>query len=348
MVKKDFKVLSLFAGCGGMDIGFLMANHASSRYKIAWANDFDQRACETYKKNIGDEIVCSDIWDVDFEKTPKADIVIGGFPCEDFSIVRGDTRPGFESKRGLLYTRLVDAIATKQPLAFVAENVKGLLSAHKGEAINKIVEEFSKAGDIGYNVSYKLINFADYGVPQLRERVIIVGIRKDLNKIFSFPEPTHNLKRVSAKEAFLNVEKVKANNEKLRINDSTIRKLETIPPGGNYKNIPGYERKNWMSLIYKRLHPDMPSYTLVAAGGGGTWGYHYSENRPLTNRERARIQSFPDDFEFVGSTTEVRLQIGNAVPPLGIKPIAEQILKVLSNVSEPSGTKNILLLSMDS
>ena len=115
-------------------------------------------------------------------------------------------------------------------------------------------------------------------------------------------------------------------------------KLKLIPPGGNYKNLPGYENKNWMSLIYKRLHPNKPSPTIVANGGGGTWGYHYSEPRPLTNRERARIQTFPDDFEFVGSISEVRKQLGNAVPPLGIKPIAEQIIKTLN---KETGDRNI-------
>ena len=334
-MKKDLSVMSLFSGCGGMDLGFLQAKNPHLNYKIIWANDFDKVACETYKKNIGNEIVCGDIWDIDFNATPKADIVIGGFPCEDFSIVRGDTRPGFESKRGTLYTRLVDAIATKQPLFFVAENVKGLLSAHKGDAIKKIVDEFSKSGHIGYNVSYKLINFADFGVPQMRQRVIIVGARKDLKTKFVFPAYTHSNKHVSAKEAFFEVDKVIYNNERLNMADSTRKKLELIPPGGNYKDIPKYAKKNWMSLIYKRLHPDLPSSTIVACGGGGTWGYHYAENRPITNRERARLQSFPDDFIFEGSTTEVRRQIGNAVPPHGIKPIAEEILKCIESLETP-------------
>jgi DNA (cytosine-5)-methyltransferase 1 len=345
MMENEIRIISLFSGCGGMDLGFLSAQNPNLHYKVVWANDFDKLACETYKVNIGNEIECSDIWGVEFEKLPDADGVIGGFPCEDFSIVRGDTRPGFESKRGLLYTRLVDAINAKQPLFFLAENVKGLLNIDHGRAIKKVIEDFSSAGS-GYNVNYKLINFADYGVPQTRERVIIVGIRKDLGFKFEFPTPTHAGKHVSSKEALAGVEKVNLNNEKLKMRETTRAKLELIPPGGNYKNLPGCSDKNWMSLIYKRLHPDMPSPTLVAAGGGGTWGYHYKEARPLTNRERARIQTFPDTFKFIGSVPQVRLQIGNAVPPLGIKPIAEQLLKLLEN--EHGSAKQIQLSLTDS
>ncbi len=327
-MKNKLKVISLFAGCGGMDLGFLLANHPKIAYEIVWANDFDKFACETYKKNFKHEIICKDIWGVDLDKIPSGDVVIGGFPCEDFSILRGGTRPGFKSKRGLLYTKFVDVVSKKLPLFFVAENVKGLLTMHKGWAIKKIKEDFEKVDSTGYDVDYKVINFADYGVPQNRERVIIVGIRKDLKIDFKFPEPTHSKNPVPVKHALKGVEKAELNNEKLKIHASTKEKLELIPPGGNYKNLPDHKDRNWMSLIYKKLHPDKPSPTIVACGGGGTWGYHYSEPRALTNRERARIQTFPDDFEFAGSTTEVRRQIGNAVPPLGIKPIAEQLLKV--------------------
>lgn len=325
--KRTLKILSLFTGCGGMDLGFILAKHPSLAYELTWANDFDKHACETYKKYFKHEIVCGDIWDIDLSKIPEADIVIGGFPCQDFSVLRGQ-RPGFNSKRGVLYTKFVEAVAVKRPLAFVAENVKGLLTTHNGEAIKKIKEDFSKVGQ-GYEVVHKLINFADYGVPQHRERVIIVGIRKDLGLEFKFPEPTHKKNHISAKVALKDVKQAKYNNEKIAIQPSTKKKLELIPPGGNYKSLPGHSNRNWMSLIYKRLHPDHPSPTIVANGGGGTWGYHYSEPRPLTNRERARIQTFPDEFEFIGSVSEVRKQLGNAVPPEGIRPIAEQLLNLL-------------------
>ena len=326
---KILKILSLFAGCGGMDLGFVMAKNSKLGYEIIWANDLDKFACETFKKNFKHDIICKDIWDIDLKKAPDADVIIGGFPCEDFSILRGGTRAGFKSKRGLLYTKFVEAVSLKTPYFFVAENVKGLLTMHKGWAIKKIKEDFESVDSVGYNVKYQLLNFADYGVPQNRERVIIVGIRKDLGIDFEFPKPTHKEKPVDAKTALKGVEKAELNNERLRIKSTTVDKLKMIPPGGNYKHLPDHKDRNWMSLIYKRLHPDKPSPTIVACGGGGTWGYHYLEPRALTNRERARIQTFPDDFEFVGSTTEVRKQIGNAVPPLGIKPIAEQLLNAI-------------------
>ena len=326
--KKKLRIMSLFAGCGGMDLGFIKAQHPTLAFELAWANDYDADACTTYKHNFKHDIVCKDIWDTSLDEAPNADIILGGFPCQDFSIVRGGGRPGLKSKRGTLYRKFVEAVEKKQPLVFVAENVKGLVNMHDGKVIQKIQKDFSY---VGYEVVYKVVNFADYGVPQKRERVIIVGIRKDVGKTFTFPEPTHKGKHITVSQALKGVENVQLNNEHMMINDRTREKLAQIPPGGNYKDLPNHAEKNWMSLIYKRLHPDQPSPTIVACGGGGTWGYHHEEPRALTNRERARIQTFPDDFAFCGTTTEVRRQIGNAVPPLGIKPFAEQILKVLAS-----------------
>ena len=327
---RKLKIISLFAGCGGMDLGFLMAKHPELGYEIVWTNDFDEEACKTYEKNIGHETDRRDIWDIDLNEMPDADVVIGGFPCQDFSILQATDRKGIKTRRGLLYTKFVETVAKKLPIFFVAENVKGLLTANGGYAIKRIKRDFEKVNHVGYRVQYKLLNFADYGVPQNRQRVVLVGIRNDLNMNFVFPEPTHAGRHIPVKIALAGVEQIKLNNESVRAMPSTVEKLKKIPAGGNYKDIPEYAKKNWMSLIYRRLHPDRPSPTIVACGGGGTWGYHYREPRPLTNRERARIQTFPDWFEFFGSPTEVRRQIGNAVPPLGIKPIAEQILKMVS------------------
>src|SRR3989338_2290535 len=210
---KKLKVMSLFAGCGGMDLGFLLAKHPELAYEIVWANDFEKIACETYKKNFNHDIVCGDIWEIDLDKTPKADVIIGGFPCQDFSALRGEKRPGLKSKRGLLYTKFVEAVSKKLPLFFVAENVKGLLTANNGWAIKKIKDDFAKVDHVGYNVTHKLINFADYGVPQKRERVVIVGVRNDLGLNFVFPKPTHKYNHISSSEAFKGVEKIKLNNE---------------------------------------------------------------------------------------------------------------------------------------
>lgn len=333
-MKKELKICSLFAGCGGLDLGFETAQHPFLKFKVIWANDVDESCAKTYKKNFTHtEFINKDIWEYDLKKVPDCDVILGGFPCEDFSMLRGNEvkRKGVKTKRGVLYTKFVEAVFLKKPFVFVAENVKGILSANKGKAMKQIIKDFS---EVGYNVHYKLINFAEYGVPQKRERVIIVGIRKDLNGNFEWPKPTHKKRYVSVKEALKGVEKVPHNNERHRMKAETIEMLKKIPAGGNYKYIPKYKDKNWMSLIYKRLHPNEPSSTIVALGGGGTWGYHYKEPRMLTNRERARIQTFPDNFIFEGSLTQIRMQLGNAVPPLGAVPIAESILSHLHNKNE--------------
>jgi DNA (cytosine-5)-methyltransferase 1 len=329
--QKKIEVISLFSGCGGMDLGF----HQSG-FDIKWANDFEKKACETYAKNIGNHIVHGDINDIDYSKIPNADLIIGGFPCQDFSMLW--KRGGLSTERGNLYKNFVDIVSLKNPLMFIAENVKGILTANKKKAIKQITEDFSCTGEYGYNTTPFLVNFANYGAPQLRERVLIIGIRKDINEYYDIASPTHSKGNyISAKEALENVETVLHNNEHQNIQPNTIEKLKLIPPGGNFTNIPKdspHYVKGMISHVYRRLHPDLPSTTIIAAGGGGTWGYHYSEPRPLTNRERARLFGYPDDFVFEGTITEVRKQIGNSVPPAGILPIAIHIKEFLETVKE--------------
>ena len=330
-MKNKIDTISLFSGCGGMDLAF----HKSG-FNIRWANDIDAKACETYAKNIGNHIVCGDITKLDYSTMPSADIVIGGFPCQDFSMIW--KRGGIGTERGNLYRSFVDIVSLKNPYMFIAENVKGILTANKKQAIRQIVEDFSQTGRSGYNTTTYLVNFAEYGVPQLRQRVLIVGIRKDISLNFEIPVPTHSIDNyVSAKEALKNVESVEFNNEHQNIQKSTVEKLKLIPPGGNFtdipKNSPHYV-KGMISHVYRRLHPNKPSTTIIASGGGGTWGYHYSEPRPLTNRERARLFGYPDDFIFEGSITEVRRQIGNSVPPAGILPFAKKIENYLRSVKK--------------
>ena len=324
--KKAPRVASLFSGSGGMDLGFQQAG-----FDILWANDVNHWACETFKKNFGDHIVEGSITGVKDSDIPDCDIVTGGFPCQDFSMIW--KRMGLKTDRGNLYRQFVRVVLAKQPKMFVAENVRGLLSANKGKAVTQIVEDFGKAG---YKVDVYPINFADYGAPQLRQRVLIIGVRNDLNKEFKLPAPTHTPDSyVSAKEALKDVEKVPFNNEHQKIAPSTVAKLRLIPAGGNFTDIPKdspHYVKGMISHVYRRLHPDKPSTTIIAGGGGGTWGYHWKENRPLTNRERARLFGYPDNFQFVGSITEVRRQIGNSVPPAGIKPIAKAIKKFLDEL----------------
>ena len=162
--KQKIDVISLFSGCGGMDLGFYQ-----SGFNILWANDIDQKACETYEKNIGKHIVDGDIQKLDYSTIPNADLILGGFPCQDFSMIW--KRGGITTKRGNLYRSFVDIVALKEPLMFIAENVKGLMTANKGKAIKQIVEDFSLTGKYGYTTTPHLVNFADYGTPQLRKRV---------------------------------------------------------------------------------------------------------------------------------------------------------------------------------
>lgn len=329
MNEKQINVVSLFSGCGGLDLGFEQVGN----YKTIWANDFKPEACETFRNHFGNIILEGDIEQVDpytDKSIPECDLILGGFPCQDFSIIW--KRPGLNGERGNLYKSFLRFVDAKKPKAFVAENVKGILTANKKKAIKQIIEDFQNI-EPGYVVTPHLYNFADYGVPEFRERVLIVGIRSDLGFDFKHPKPTHGIKDgllpyVTVREAFKGVEEVEHNNEHLRVTERTKKIISLIPEGGNFTAIPKdspYYVKGMISHVYRRVHLDEPSKTIIAAGGGGTWGYHFPENRPLTNRERARIQSFPDDFIFYGSTTEVRRQIGNAVPPVGVHELARAL-----------------------
>lgn len=323
-MSQKIPLISLFSGCGGMDLPFHEAG-----FDTVWAIDSNADACATFRRNIADVIVNKNIQDVDISDVPDAQVIIGGFPCQDFSIIW--KQPGLEGARGSLYVHFLEFIRQKQPKVFVAENVKGLLSANGGKAIQKIVSDFEAIAP-GYLVKPKLYNFADYGVPQLRERVLLVGVRLDTGFDFVHPQPEYGLNRQyphrTAGQALDGVEAIACNNERKNIQPRTVEILKLIPPGGNFADIPKdspYYVKGMMSQIYRKIHPDKPSATIIAAGGGGTWGYHHSEPRPLTNRERARLQTFPDDFIFEGSVDEVRRQIGNAVPPQGMSAVVEKI-----------------------
>ena len=260
---------------------------------------------------------------------PDCDIVLGGFPCQDFSVIW--KQPGLNGKRGGLYRHFLEFVAAKKPKAFVAENVKGLLTANKNQAIKTILEDFRSIAP-GYVVKPHLYNFADYGVPQFRERLLIVGVRVDTGFNFIHPLPTHGVGRqlpyVTAGQALEGVEQVPYNNEPINCLPKTRQMLELIPEGGNFTDIPKDSPlyvKGMISHVYRRINRNEPAKTIIAAGGGGTWGYHFPEPRPLTNRERARLQSFPDDFIFKGNVTEVRRQIGNAVPPEGVRAVARRL-----------------------
>jgi len=354
MIKEQYKpkIISLFSGCGGLDLGF----HQQG-YQTVWANDFNEWAVSTFRRNFGDVIVDGNIEAIDpyTSDIPDCDLILGGFPCQDFSMIW--KRPGLNGERGNLYKSFLRFVDAKKPKAFVAENVKGLLTANNKKAIETIIKDFESIAP-GYLVKVQLYNFAEYGVPQFRERVLIVGVRVDTGFDFAHPAPTHGSNQdksyVTAGIALKGVEKIKHNNEHMNVSPKTVEKLKLIGEGGNFTDIPKDHPlyvKGMISHVYRRIHRNEPSKTIIAAGGGGTWGYHYPEPRPLTNRERARLQSYPDDFIFDGSVAEVRRQIGNSVPPVGVWELAKSLkplfLENYSNIDLSSLNKKLKKLPMN-
>jgi len=348
MKKIVFRLAELFCGPGGIALGAKLA-HVESRdtlYSVlpVWANDIDEDTCKTHIRNIHPDnssaVVCGPVEEIDFEAIPKFDVLAFGFPCNDFSLV--GKQKGFNGKYGPLYTYGVNAINKHNPKWFFAENVGGLQSANEGQAFDKILEDLESAGK-GYRITPHLYKFEQYGVPQCRHRIVIIGIRKDLKLEFKVPAPliTDPRKYISAQKAIENppIPANAFNNEITKQSNLVVERLKHIPPGENawYEGLPKEFQLNVkgarMSQIYKRLDPGKPSYTITGSGGGGTHGYHWKENRALTNRERARLQTFPDTFIFEGSKESVRKQIGMAVPPKGAQIIIEAVLKTFTGMN---------------
>jgi len=286
-------VVSLFSGCGGMDLGFkggftfLGARYGKTRFDIIWANEINSAACETYRTNIGDHIIEGDINSVMDCLPTYADVVIGGFPCQDISI--NGKMLGITGKRSGLYSAIVEAVRRIQPKVFVAENVGGLLLKHNEPSLRKILEDFN---GLGYNVHYQAYLASDYGVPQTRERVFFVGTRKDL-PTFTPPQPVEG-QPITAKQAIGDLEPLGE--------DKAFSHIWSLA------NVSG-EQGN------RRLIADRPGYTIRAECHGNIH-FHYSLPRRISMREAARIQSFPDSFRFASKLRETERQIGNAVPPV--------------------------------
>lgn len=341
-----FKMAEIFCGPGGLALGALKASKSINGAEIVpvWANDIDQFTCDTYAKNIhhGDssKVYCCPVQELDFMELPDFDGLSFGFPCNDFSQV--GEKKGTDGKFGPLYSYGVKAIKAKNPSWFVAENVSGLQSANDGKAFQTILKELSESGTHGYSLNVHMYKFEEYGVPQKRHRFIIVGIRNDLDIVFRVPKPTtpDPTSYKTAKQAIEQppITDDSTHHEFTRQSATVVERLKHIPPGKNAwcEELPEALRLNVkgarLSQIYRRLHPDQPSYTVTGSGGGGTHGYHWSEPRALTNRERARIQTFPDDFHFAGSKEQVRKQIGMAVPSDGAAIIFEALLKSFLNI----------------
>lgn len=346
-----FRMGELFSGPGGIAIGALSADIGINEYRIKheWASDYDKDTCETYRRNISPHnphsVIHEDIRKLDFKRLTPIDGLAFGFPCNDYSII--GEQLGMDGVYGPLYSYGVKALIHFQPLWFLAENVGGLRNSNEGEALKKILSEFIQAG---YKITPHLYKFEKYGVPQARHRIIIVGIRNDLKLEFKVPSPTPYLNHdVSCKTALLfpPIPNDAHNNERTNQSDQVVRRLSYIRPGENAftATMPDELRLNikgvQISQIYKRLDPNKPAYTVTGSGGGGTHIYHWDEPRALTNRERARLQTFPDSFVFYGSKESARKQIGMAVPPKGARVIFEAVLKTFAGVPYDSIESNL-------
>jgi DNA (cytosine-5)-methyltransferase 1 len=291
--QKPITIVSLFSGCGGMDLGFLGGfeflgtQYKKTNFQIVWANEINTAACATYTKNIGAHIIEGDVREALDGLPSYADVVIGGFPCQDISI--NGKMQGIKGKKSCLYTSIVEAVRKIQPKVFVAENVKGLLLKANAESLATILRDFRS---LGYDITYKLYQAADYGVPQTRERVFIVGTRNDVSK-FTPPEPSRK-KHITVKEA--------------------IGDLETRGEDEAFSHIWSFANKS-TEQGNRKMMADRPGYTIRAECHGNIQ-FHYSLPRRISMREAARIQSFPDTFLFQSKLRETERQIGNAVPPV--------------------------------
>ena len=353
--KGTYTIGEMYCGPGGIGLAAKKAgfNHKGNKFnfKHLWATDNHQDSCTTFQKNIlKDEnqsrVICEDIKNLDIKHLPYVDGFLYGFPCNDFSNV-GETK-GLDGKYGPLYSYGVNYVKQKNPKFIFAENVSGISNANSGLAFQKILEELENAGEFGYELSTHLYKFEEYGIPQSRHRYIIIGFRKDLGLKFNIPKPTSPNNYKSCEEAINDppISKNSLNHELTKQSLNVIERLKYINPGENAwtAQIPDHLKLNVkgakLSMIYKRLDPKKPAYTVTGSGGGGTHVYHWIENRALTNRERARLQTFPDDFQFYGSKESVRKQIGMAVPVEGAKIILNSILKTFANMKYESIESN--------
>lgn len=317
-----FRLGELYCGPGGLAYGALNSTSDNGEFNVshAWSSDYDNDSCNTYIQNICPDnpgsVHCIDVRNLDINSLGEIDAFAYGFPCNSFSNV-GEHKGLANEKFGQLYWFGIEVMKKYRPQWFIAENVSGIRSAGNND-FQIILNDMREAG---YKLTVHLYKAEDYGVPQTRHRVIIVGIREDLDIEFKVPSPAiYSKLDITAKTALSNISTDAPNNEIRKLSPHIIERLSYIEPGQNIwqaeKRLPEHLKirtKTKISQIYRKLDPNKPSYTITAAGGGGTFGYHW-DNRELTNRERARIQTFPDDYMFAGNYSSVRKQIGMAVP----------------------------------
>lgn len=316
------RVVSLFCGCGGMDYGmsggfsYLGCDYPKLPFDIIYAVDNDPYCTKIYNNNFPHKCEIKDVRDINVDDLPDFDILTGGFPCQSFSIsAQNPPRLGYKDERGMLFFEMVKILKAKRPRAFVAENVKGLLSANKKKAFPLILSEFGKAG---YKVKYKLFNASDYGVPQKRERVIIVGFRDKTDyETFNFPSPT-TIKTKAVLRSVLDCDADK--DEKWFFSERAVKGMMLVRDKMNKGRTQDInEPCNTISAHLAKVSLNSTDPVLKI-------GERY---RRLTPQECARIQSFPDTFDFtpVSDCRKYRA-IGNAVPPVFMWHIAQALAKV--------------------
>lgn len=305
-------VVSLFSGAGGFDLGLIQAGHT-----VLWANDSDIDCCRTYAHNIGRHIVHADITTIASTDIPAADCIIGGFPCQGFS--HANLRRDINDDRNVLYREMKRVVSDSRPKYFLAENVPGILSLGEGLVIARIVDDLSC---VGYRVGYRLFNVADYGVPQIRRRVIIWGTRSNLPLAsdFSPPTPTHSREAgfAAISSRWVTVTEALAQIPEPHDDISLLNHL-----GSKYK----VTNRNFTG--HRRTDPSKPSPTILARGngkGGVCAIQHPLNHRRMTIRESATIQTFPLTFKFFGEMNSCYRQVGNAVPVLFARHLGSALL----------------------
>ena len=321
------KVASLFCGCGGSDLGilggftFLGHHYPRLAFDIVFAVDFDKYAVETYNSNFINPALCEDVSNIDFSKLPEIDVLIGGFPCQSFSTV--NPTKDTNDERANLYKQVVRFLKEKTPKYFICENVKGLLTLQKGAIIKKIVTEFEEEG---YNVQYQLMKAVEFGIPQKRERVFIIGIRKDLNSLYFYPSPVNSIEDAIPLSSV--IESLDIPEKKYYFSERAVQGMK------NAKN--NMKRGLWQDL-------NGPCLTITS---------HLAKTsinsrdplllvdpeselyRRFTPREAARIQSFPENFILNKSESKSYKQIGNAIPPVLMWHISKALQDAVMKNSE--------------
>lgn len=321
-----YKVVSLFSGCGGADLGLIGGFSFNNKeydklpFQLLYATDIDQKALNTHKLNFESERTeCANICDVLSENIPDHDALVGGFPCQSFSTLN-PTKDPFDD-RSNLYKQMVRIAKEKQPRIVIAENVKGFMTLHKGEIFNRVKSAFENAG---YTMYTRLINAADYGVPQKRERVILVGVRKDITMKFEFPDKTHGNNWVALNVA---VPKLAIEDPKYYFSERAVQGMKNAKNNmkrGLYQNL----NEPCLTVTSHLAKVSLNSRDPVLLVDPEKELY-----RRFTPREVASIQSFPEKFQFAGSETDAYRQIGNAIPPVMFWHISKKVAELLSKKS---------------